>query len=336
MSRSYKKHGYDSICSSYGDKYCRSYYHRSDRRKTKRILKDVVDMYHSDTEDDLTKGNAYENEFCMLCMDCDEEILFEEGCFCEVPFLDYMDEYPYKDPNICHEPCCIWAWDWELEADKLLTKGKDYSLRFSEKWSWASDGGAYFQADLSTAHQDFDKHCLGVYEAGSFKHPILNDFYNDYYRNRDAKHNKDKKAYRVYVSYRVPVPSGRYNRGAADWLGNVMGQHKDRKSEIFSGFDKEYDSYHFNFRMPFTNKPLVAPDWVYERVAKEGGEITKICKSVEHYCERRAHSIWRVDDYALSQNIIPDTMWGPIDLKDYLIAHREEICKGWLRRRFGK
>lgn len=324
MSRSHKKHGYDSVCSSYGDKYCRSYYHRSDRRKTKRILKNVVDMYFPDDEDDFTKGNAYENEFCMLCMDCDSEICAEDGCFGEVPFLDYMDEYPYKDPNICHEPCCIWTGDWELEADKLLTKGRDYSLSF------ASDGGAYFQGDLSTAHQDFDKCCLSVYEAGSHRNPITRDFYNDYWINRAAKHNKDKKTWRIYVCYRVPVPAGRYNRGTGEWLENVMGQHKD------NFYDREYENYHFSFEMPFTNKPLKASDWVYERVAREGGEITSITKSIHHNCYRRATSIWMVDDYALSQNIIPDTMWGPQDLKEYLVAHREEICKGWLRRRFGK
>lgn len=298
MSRSYKKHGHDSICSSRGDKYCRSHYHRSDRRKTKKILEEVTRQW------------------------------------VEIP---YSIEGETDNPNFgVRSSDFDWVNCWEETADKLITKGEDYSLYYADKWAWASDGGAYFQGDLSTAHQDFDKCCLGIHTAGSHRNPPLRDFYNDYCRNRDAKHNKDKKSYRIYVNYRVPVPAGRYNCGTSKWLENVIGQHKNRKSGLSICFEKEYDFYRIDFTIPFTNKPLKVPNWVYEKVAKAGGEITQISKSIVHPYGRRTTSIWGVDDYTLSQNIIPDTIQNSKDLRDYLIAHREEICKGWLRRRFGK
>lgn len=300
MSRSYKKHGCDSICSSRGDKYCRSHYHRSDRRKTKKILEEVTRQW------------------------------------IEIPIeIPHSTEGEIDSPNLDVHSSDRGNY-WEEIADKLITKGKDYSLCYADRWAWASDGGVYFQGDLSTAHQDFDKCCLGICEADSHRNPLLRDFYSDYCRNRDAKYNKDKKSYRIYVNYRVPVPAGRYNCGASKWLENVIGQHKNRKSGLSICFEREYDFYCIDFTIPFTNKPLKVPDWVCEKVARDGGEITQMSKSIVHPYGRRTTSIWGVDGYILSQNILPDTLQNPKDLRDYLIAHREEICKGWLRRRFGK
>lgn len=58
MSRSFKKKPYHSICSSRGDKWCRTQYHRERRQKDKRLCKDM--------EGRIIPDLLYDNN-CLLC-----------------------------------------------------------------------------------------------------------------------------------------------------------------------------------------------------------------------------------------------------------------------------
>lgn len=193
MSRSYKKTAASPICSSRGDKEDRSIYHRAERRKVNSLLNEITGLW--DAKPDLKFGDVFENDICMLCMDCNE--------LCEVDFdniEDYTGESFDFDFNTCYNSTgCGISKEWEIAADKIITKGIDYSLTYADRWSWGSDGGSYWSSDKSEMRKEFDKVVFGVpYHSYRWIYQSFskNEAWNDYLRYREAAQNKKHSYYK--------------------------------------------------------------------------------------------------------------------------------------------
>ena len=192
MSRSYKKTGAYSY-SNHGDKWCRNQYHRAERRKTKLLLHEVG-------LDDVIE-TIEEKEICMLCMD---------GFYCEVtnfgkcdiPYRKYMDEEYQPDWNECSYHRCYSRCS--SATDKIISgKGSciDYSIKWSDKWSWASDGGAWWREDKLHIRKNFDKEVFTErnYYRSRFDKTPLRTIWDDYLGYVEKKHNEEHPKLRIYL-----------------------------------------------------------------------------------------------------------------------------------------
>lgn len=120
MSRSYKKNMGDTwACGS--DKYSRSMYQRSFRRRANRYCHQVKDNYEIEQ---------------------------------------------------------IFKAVEDLPTDHIVN-GIDYSCRFADKWSWASDGGTFIKETEASLKQQFDKELFGL--VSDWRHSAQNvwERYND-------------------------------------------------------------------------------------------------------------------------------------------------------------
>ena len=153
MSRSYKKHGYSVIGSPYGSKKDRKLYHHSARRIAKSQIKDIIKENDFDGDDQVECG-------CKKCPIRDV-YLYEDkipyGCYVLGPGIIYADEG--RCPAVCHPKVLRKK---TAAIDKILTKGIDYSATNSDRWSWDTDGKAYFRDDLSTIRKQFNEEVFGV------------------------------------------------------------------------------------------------------------------------------------------------------------------------------
>ena len=55
----------------------------------------------------------------------------------------------------------IFDTEWDIPTDQIVN-GIDYSCCFSDKWSWASDGGTFLKETESSLKQQFDKELFGL------------------------------------------------------------------------------------------------------------------------------------------------------------------------------
>jgi len=168
MSRSYKK-GYGHICSSYGDKWCRFQYHKSLRAKENRILKECEKAYRScRLFEPYEKCCGLNGEVCDIDVDAylelddphdktiyDNNLINPEEILCTTYSKRmnkcigcYYSENCWKNGEFFDV--------WETNPDEQFCNNNiDYSVRYSDKWIWASDGGAYFRENISSLRKDF-------------------------------------------------------------------------------------------------------------------------------------------------------------------------------------
>jgi hypothetical protein len=158
MSRSYKKHGYSVIGSPYGSKKDRKLYHRSVRRRAKDLIKEIIKENDFDGDYRYVDGLHY-NEDCKKCILHD--IFYHED---EIPYGNYiLSTRPiYVDEEHCFYTCYPTRHKKIAAIDKILTKGKDYSASYADKWSWDTDGKAYFRDDLFTIRKQFNEEVFGI------------------------------------------------------------------------------------------------------------------------------------------------------------------------------
>lgn len=174
MSRSYKKHGFSSFVCYSSDKPDRTIYHRNERRKANKLLKDAMLEY---CEDEPNEG-----EWCMLCQDGIAYDDYEMGEAWDLYAPSYSPNY-----NKCYNHKCYTLYNHTLAEDKIITKGIDYSLKYADKYSWASDGGQYWEADISELRKKFDKEVFGDY---CRKYKNTKNIWEEYIHYRNASHNK--------------------------------------------------------------------------------------------------------------------------------------------------
>lgn len=168
MSRSYKKH----YCHQWAcgeDKPFRQVYNRARRRKNAQIEK-ACEIYYKDLKrvfHPYEKISSCYGDVCHI----DEGYWGSPEKWVIGDFAKNDSEYPY-DSNTCIG--CSWSdncWDtyqgfidmWEESPeDHFCNNRVDYSVRYSDKWSWPSDGGTYYQGDLNTVRKEFDTDVFGL------------------------------------------------------------------------------------------------------------------------------------------------------------------------------
>ena len=91
----------------------------------------------------------------------------------------------------------IFNTNGELEnaTDMFAKNNIDYGLKSSDRWSWPSDGGAYYFGSIDTIQADFDKEVFGTCPSTyssyrniweRYKYNIRNlDFHRDYLYRKD-------------------------------------------------------------------------------------------------------------------------------------------------------
>ena len=182
MSRSYKKTGASSICSSHTDKSDRNIYHRAERRKTKILLNEEIKF-------GIEKPFTYDKDICTLCIDSQS-------------FNDYdipYEKYGVSHPNYNFDVICCCETIEERPSDKIITKGIDYSLPMSDRWSWGSDGGSYWQANKESMRRKFNQVVFGLsYRSWKWVYYSFpkNEVWNDYLYFREAAQNKKHSYYK--------------------------------------------------------------------------------------------------------------------------------------------
>lgn len=200
MSRSYRK-GYSGHCSTYGDKWCRFQYHKGLRVKDHRILKECEKFYRDCKPFEPYKDCCELNsEVCDVDVDSyylelddphdkaiyDNNLINPEEILCNVHS---------KRLNKCigcyYSENCWKAGEffdaWGASPDEQFCKNRvDHSVRYSDKWSWASDGGVYYQESVESMRIDFDKEIFGE-ENNRYSHT---NAWNDYCNYKDKKFNK--------------------------------------------------------------------------------------------------------------------------------------------------
>lgn len=130
MSRSYKKHMGGSYCGN-SDKYSRSVYHRSKRQSDKKYCYELCKKY------EIKQIFQGESNFCLKCMLYTEELYSGDLAYCQNQTID------------------------DLPTDKIVSV-VDYSCKYSDKWSWASDGGSFLMETESSLQCKFNSELFGL------------------------------------------------------------------------------------------------------------------------------------------------------------------------------
>lgn len=282
MSRSYQRSGFGPVCSSRGDKFCRTYFHKSDRRKTRQLLKQITIPEEVELD-------------CQLCMDCN----FWLESTADIPYSDYMDEEYWPDFNECHNHKCFEIGDFP--EDKIITSDYDRSLKFSEKWSWASDGGSYWTDDLASIRKDFDKEVFGISPRNQ------KTIWEEYLKLRKTYDNTPgTKKWKVRLTYET----GR--------------RHRD-----FFGGTWITETYYKFLELPYHKGYIEIPDEF------EGYVDYKFWRQKD-YSRKQPHSDWFLMDFLLSRNLVPKTFTEPEELINWLRKNQEVIIRKWFKIRFRK
>ena len=238
MSRSFKKKPYHSICSSYGDKWCRQQYHKERRQKDKRLCKEL-------------EGTI------------DEELLYTKNGL---------------------QP-----------EEKFINENIDRSLRFADKWCWASDGGNYYWGGKDECRRDFEKEIFGLDYKYSFKPKPLWEKYKDYV---DLVFNKDKPLYTIVLK-KV-----------------VVEKYDSYYVECFEDERKEEKKYITTEIYPPKYKP------------EEGWEMTHWWKRKNRYFNL---SNWDLFGFMFKSGIIPLDFKNEVELINWLRDNEEVIIEKWMR-----
>lgn len=257
MSRSYKKHGFSTMCSSYGDKWCRNYYHRCERRKTKAILKKQIDFERSNVK-------------------CSYKRFYEE------------------------EP-----------ADTVINENVDYSLEFSDKWSWSSDGGNYFRDNLLTLRGEFDKEVFG------------DDCY--YFSFKHNSKRKDKTVWEKYALYREKVLS-----------------NKKRMYIVTFFYKKRVGTSVYKIGKSEVTEPIYEETRKQIKVGKHPSKIkfeNDGWYRMTFWKERANYyhfSDWFLLEFLFKRNIIPLSFNNSEELISWLRENEEEIIRKWFLIKYKK
>lgn len=238
MSRSFKKKPYHSICSSYGDKWCRQQYHKERRQKDKRLCKEL-------------EGTI------------DEDFLYaKEGLQPE---------------------------------EKFINENIDRSLRFADKWCWASDGGNYYWGGKDEYRRDFEKEIFGLDYKYGIKSKPLWEKYKDYV---ELVFNKDKPLYTIVLE-KV-----------------VVEKYDSYYVECFEDERKEEKKYITTEIYPPKYKP------------EENWKMT-------HWWKRKSHflslSNWDLFGFMFKSGIIPFDFKNEEQLINWLRDNEEVIIEKWMR-----
>ena len=240
MSRSFKKKPYHSICSSYGDKWCRQQYHKERRQKDKRLCKEL-------------EGTI------------DEDLLYTKNGL---------------------QP-----------EEKFINENIDRSLRFADKWCWASDGGNYYWGGKDEYRRNFEKEIFGIDYIN-----VKNTAWKKYQVELSCTFNKKKPEYTIKLERKVPkkIDFGCY----MPW---------DSLREI--GYETETVYIHTKEYPP-------------ECEVEDGWTVVGWWRR-KNYQFRRSN--WDLCGFLFKNNIIPLNLKNENELIDWLRTNEELIINKWLK-----
>lgn len=204
MSRSYKRTGAQSWCGG-SDKPARTRYHRDERRKVKRLLKEQ-EQYGTSVWEPVKGLCEIHGDMCHInhfwCSDPSEYIIdYDERSFCV--------RYDY------HFDCFICGWTYytpegdlvgpeEEPWEKIILNKIDYSLPSADRYCWPSDGGIFWREDISVLRKQFDRDVFGNVDCKGSVRYSNHDYrpiWEDYIRYRETVQNMQHRKYVVRFYY---------------------------------------------------------------------------------------------------------------------------------------
>ena len=166
-------------------------YHRQERRKVKNLLTEQK-KYGTEV------FKCYKEPCCLYGDAC----YVDDGYWCDDPneYVLNFDGTDVKNYLICigcrysenHFKNYEYAWDKEPCED--IVNGIDRSLKFADKYTWSSDGGQYWTADILKTRKRFEKDVFGIEPSWwksyyTYKYPT--NIWEKYVKYRDAANNKE-------------------------------------------------------------------------------------------------------------------------------------------------
>ena len=252
MSRSYKK-GYHSHYR--GDKECRKLYHRSERRQVKKLLKDELKFWDTDT-------------------------------------------------------------NLEMPSDRIITKGKNYSCKFADPWSWPSDGrGGKFSQSLQSLRRDFNEDVLKTpwWRKGGSSRYYDGTIWDEYVRYRDNAYNTVPPKW--YLSYRIPIGKRLVTSTNLSW--NVVTESYD----IFNTF---------YYETVYSDKEFILDHHPYTSDVPRNAVAVKFYKRNE-WKYVQAGNDWGLISFLIHRKLVPLSIQTEEELIKWLLKHEEKIVKTWFK-----
>lgn len=332
MSRSFRKYW----CSQWAcgeDKPFRQMYNRSLRRKNNRIVREC-EIYYRDLD---RLFHPY------------EEVSSCYGDICHVEEWISNPEYlvdneskllPNPDMNTCIG--CCWSencWStskfvdmWDEAPDEKFCKNRiDYSVNLSDKWSWASDGGTFYEGNINSLRKELTKD-LFAEQNNNYSHTSI---WDDYCSYRDARVNTIPRVWRV--SYLIPT-------GIELELDFWKSQQVFKKGMKIPEEDKKYC---WKVEPAIWNRNICKLNCyrkvtIGEEVKKEldhrphSGDIPKGAINVSVWRPNKrsyaqAKGDWDLMSFLFYRNIIPTTFKSREEMTSWILKHEEEIVKKWYK-----
>ena len=213
----------------------------------------------------------------------------------------YHKERRQKDKRLCKElegtidEDFLYMKNGLQPEEKFINENIDRSLRFADKWCWASDGGNYYWGGKDECRRDFEKEVFGLDYKYSFKSKPIWEKYKDYV---DLVFNKDKPLYTIVLK-KV-----------------VVEKYDSYYVECFEDERKEEKKYITTETYPPKYKP------------EEGWEMTHWWKRKNRYFNL---SNWDLFGFMFKSGIIPLDFKNEEQLINWLRDNEEVIIEKWMR-----
>lgn len=223
----------------------------------------------------------------------------------------YHKERRQKDKRLCKEMegtiikevlydnrCFLCTKDGVQPEEKFINENIDRSLRFADKWTWASDGGNYYWGGKDEYRRNFEKEIFGLgYKYGIKSKPIW-EKYKDYV---ELVYNEDKPHYTIVLE-RVVIE--KVNWGFyMPWSSEFAGKRKEEKKYITTEI------------YPPKYKP------------EDGWKMTNWWKQKSFL----SLSNWGLFGFLFRSRIIPLDFKNEKQLIDWLRKNEETIVEKWMR-----
>ena len=213
----------------------------------------------------------------------------------------YHKERRQKDKRLCKElegtidEDFLYMKNGLQPEEKFINENIDRSLRFADKWCWASDGGNYYWGGKDECRRDFEKEVFGLDYKYSFKSKPIWEKYKDYV---NLVFNKDKPLYTIVLK-KV-----------------VVEKYDSYYVECFEDERKEEKKYITTETYPPKYKP------------EEGWEMTHWWKRKNRYFNL---SNWDLFGFMFKSGIIPLDFKNEEQLINWLRDNEEVIIEKWMR-----
>ena len=189
----------------------------------------------------------------------------------------------------------------------LASKGVDYGCRYSDPWSWPSDGRTYFVDDLSTLHQQFDEEIFGA----EFS-----------WRGKDSW-----EEYKILRKAKVEVTPCKWSLSYDPYIG-------DRLETTIEWF---FDPEEGNHRREITTKPVPVYGERVTIILDHHPYVSDVPKDAGrvYFYKIRNHSIPGRDDcimdFLFHRNLIPLDFTNRDQFISWLLKNEERIIRSWYK-----